>query len=187
MEVKKNNIKGYIREFLNIKSNITGKLDAMEDYLKEQMVMIVRFFNLQRDIIPIINTYTKQHRILKERLQGFKNELMELDINDNLDEKKQKILFKYSSDIELLNKLALELNGSRNFITSRYEELKLGKIDPLPSISTGIDEFDKESEGSDEFVDRSAEQLAAFEATKKSLDPMNIAKYYKDMIFNILN
>ena len=150
-------------------------------------MMIVRFFNLQRDIIPIINTYTKQHRILKERLQGFQNELMEIDLNGNLDEQKQKILLKYSSDIELLNRLALELNGSRNFITSRYEELGIGKIDTLPSISTGIDEFDENVEGPAEFLDRSAEQLAAFEATKKSLDPMNIAKYYKDMIFNILN
>ena len=90
-------------------------------------------------------------------------------------------------EIEKLNRLIIELKKSSEFVIQRYEDLNLGQINTLPEIKTGIPEFDDQGNDTEEPEDESARLLAEFEATKKPFNPMDIAKYYKDMIFNILN
>jgi hypothetical protein len=116
---------------------------------------------------------------------------MDVNIDDNpekIQEARKIILDQFQMEIEKLNRLAIELKNSSEFVIQRYEDLNLGVINPtLPEIKTGIPGFDDAGNVTEEPEDRSADQLAAFEASKKPFNPMDVAKYYKDMIFNILN
>ena len=159
---------------------------------------VVGYLNLQREIIPILNTYSASFYRINENLKnGFLEQMKEdyfspsesSEISEKLEEQKREIMNNYSSDIEIVNKLSMELKTSSDFIIRRYEELELGKIERDPDIVTGINQFDDVDRKNPPpgFLDRSEKQLYDFEEQKKPMDPMDIAKYYKDMIFNILS
>lgn len=160
--------------------------------ITETLEKITKYLTLQRDILPIINTYSKQFFKLKRKFRNLRDKFNEISLSSNQSqilEKKKLIIQEHSQDIQLLNILSSELKGKSDFLLIRYRQLGLGTIERLPDMaSSGMSGFQEElmSEAL-EFEDRSEEQMAAYEATKKPLKPKEIAKYYKDMIFNILN
>ena len=192
-----------LREVIEEKKSLVEDRNNLEKLterqIKTMLKNVVGYLNLQRDIVPILNTYSASFYRINENLKnGFVEQLKEEDyfspsesskISENLEKQKRQILNNYSSDIEIVNKLSMELKTSSDFIIRRYEELELGKIERDPDVVTGIKQFDDVDRKNPPpgFLDRSEKQLDNFEKQKKPMDPMDIAKYYKDMIFNILS
>ena len=165
--------------------------DSGNREIKEYIQKIIDYYHLMREIAPIINTYSEQFFRLKPKFDEMKQLINELDIvaDDNEEAKeemlikKREILSRYSSDIEILNRLAIELRQSSEFIIRRYRDYEFGEIERQPPESASADS----AISSDfQFTDNTQEELALLDSEKTSFNPMDIAKYYKDMISNIL-
>lgn len=149
---------------------------------------IVDYLNLQIDLIPVVNTYSKPFIEVKQKLQKIIDKLK--NSNDiNIDEKedtlrKKTVLIEHQNDIQLLDNLLNQIKESSDFIFNNYDDLfpkpKQESVDDITE-SLGAEPPMFTIEG------RSDKQKEDLEKLKKRMNPMDIARVYRDMIYNVFD
>ena len=125
-------------------------------YISGRINKFVKYLNFQTYIVPIYNKFLDAKKKFKDKLGGLD---VESDIGD--------VLKGRECYINLLKKSSEELTKDIKYLQNMHEELNIGKNDNILFIKSG----------------KKREQ---YEASKESMKTEDIAKYYKDMVFNIL-
>ena len=88
---------------------------------------IVEYLNLQSELIPIVNTYSKPFIELKRRLQDVLDKLKnsnDVNVSENEDMiRKKAVLMAHQSDIKMLDNMLNELKQSSDYVLDRYTSL----------------------------------------------------------------
>jgi hypothetical protein len=180
MEITTDNNVKYLTE---VKAGIesTSNFDA-------KVKKIVDFLNLQHTLIPIVNAYSKPFIKVKSKLENVIEELKnsnDINVSQEADlQRKKEVLVKNQYDIQLLDNMLNEIRQSSSFVLDKYQNLfPKPKNETVPDITATIG-----AEAPMFTVEGSTEkQRLELEKQKKNMNPMDIARVYRDMIYNVFD